>query len=69
MRLTPAERSVAYLVAQGKTNRQVATELVVSAKTIEHHLGHIYGKLGVRSRTQLALRIGTQTPDPIGDQD
>ncbi|MGH3854586.1 MAG: LuxR C-terminal-related transcriptional regulator [Pseudonocardiaceae bacterium] len=60
VRLTPAERSVAYLVAQGKTNREVAAELVVSTKTIEHHLGHIFSKLGVRSRTQLALRLGAQ---------
>jgi DNA-binding CsgD family transcriptional regulator len=57
--LTPQESTVAQLVARGLTNREVAAELVVSAKTIEHHLSHIYSKLGVRSRTELAGRLLT----------
>jgi DNA-binding NarL/FixJ family response regulator len=56
-RLTPAELAVARLVAHGKSNRQVASELVLSAKTVEHHLGRIYQKLGIASRTQLAVRL------------
>lgn len=52
--LTPQERTIAHLVAQGRTNREVASELVVSAKTVEHHLSRVYAKLGVRSRTELA---------------
>jgi DNA-binding NarL/FixJ family response regulator len=48
---------VARLVASGKSNREVATELVLSTKTVEHHLGRIYGKLRITSRTQLALRL------------
>jgi DNA-binding NarL/FixJ family response regulator len=56
-RLTPAELSVARLVASGKSNRDVAAELVLSVKTIEHHLGRIYRKLGIGSRTELALRL------------
>ena len=55
--LTPQESTVAQLVARGLTNREVATELVVSAKTVEHHLSHIYAKLGVRSRTELARSL------------
>jgi DNA-binding CsgD family transcriptional regulator len=53
-RLTPAEVTVARLVAAGRTNREVAAELLVSTKTVESHLGHVYAKLGVRSRTELA---------------
>jgi DNA-binding CsgD family transcriptional regulator len=56
-RLTPAELSVARLVANGKSNREVAAELVLSVKTIEHHLGRIYRKLGIGSRSQLAVRL------------
>ena len=53
--LTPRERAVAALVAAGKTNREVATELVVSVKTVEVHLTRIYAKLGLSSRSQLIV--------------
>ncbi|MGI8791977.1 MAG: helix-turn-helix transcriptional regulator [Acidimicrobiales bacterium] len=46
-RLTPQERAVAKLVAQGKRNREIAADLVVSVKTVEYHLGHVYQKLNV----------------------
>ncbi len=52
--LTPAERRVAALVAEGRTNREVAAALVLGERTVESHLTHIYAKLGVRSRTELA---------------
>ncbi len=52
--LTPAEEKVAALVAEGKTNREVAAALFLSERTVEGHLSHIFGKLGVRSRTELA---------------
>ncbi len=55
--LTPQEGSVATLVASGMSNREVAAELILSVKTIEYHLGNIFVKLGVRSRTQLAHHI------------
>jgi len=51
--LTPAEQTVARLVASGQTNRQTATELYVSVKTIEFHLSSIFTKLGIRSRKEL----------------
>ena len=54
--LTPAEERVAELVAEGRTNREVAAVLVVAVRTVESHLSHIYRKLGVRSRTELARR-------------
>jgi DNA-binding CsgD family transcriptional regulator len=56
--LTPTERRVAELVAQGLQTKQVAGRLFVSPKTVEGHLSRIYGKLGVRSRTELAHRLG-----------
>lgn len=55
--LTPQEQAVAQLVARGLTNREVGAELVVSAKTVEHHLSRIYAKLGLRSRTELARAL------------
>ncbi len=53
VRLTPAELSVAHLVAQGLSNREVAARLYVSSKTVEYHLGHIFAKLHITSRRQL----------------
>jgi ATP/maltotriose-dependent transcriptional regulator MalT len=55
--LTPRELAVARLVARGHTNRETARALVVTEKTVEHHLANIYSKLGVRSRTELAARF------------
>jgi DNA-binding CsgD family transcriptional regulator len=55
--LTSQERAVADLVADGRSNRDVARELVVSVKTIEFHLGNVFSKLGVRSRSQLTLEL------------
>ena len=52
--LTAREREIADLVAAGRTNREVAEQLVLSTRTIEAHLRNIYGKLGVRSRVELA---------------
>jgi DNA-binding NarL/FixJ family response regulator len=52
--LTGTQQRVATLVAEGRTNREVAASLFVSERTIEGHLTRIYGKLGIRSRTELA---------------
>jgi DNA-binding NarL/FixJ family response regulator len=51
--LTPSERRVAEMAAAGRTNRQIAEQLYVSAKTVENHLTRVYAKLGVGSRRQL----------------
>jgi DNA-binding NarL/FixJ family response regulator len=61
--LTPAERRVAELAAKGRTNREVAGLLFLSAKTVAAHFTSAYAKLGVRSRTELALRL-RDMPDP-----
>jgi DNA-binding CsgD family transcriptional regulator len=55
--LTAAERRVAILVARGQTNREVAAALFLGERTVASHLTHIYAKLGVRSRTELAHRV------------
>ena len=58
--LTAAEHRVAALVAQGSTNREAAASLFLAERTIETHLSHVYAKLGVRSRSELAR---TYRPD------
>ena len=58
--LTPAEERVALLVAEGKTNREVAAALFLSDRTVEGHLSKVFAKLGVRSRTGLARVLASQ---------
>jgi DNA-binding NarL/FixJ family response regulator len=60
--LTPTERRVAELVAEGRPTKVVAGELFVSVKTVEGHLSRIYAKLGVRSRAELAARFAAEGP-------
>jgi DNA-binding CsgD family transcriptional regulator len=55
--LTAQELRVARLVASGLSNREVATQLYLSPKTVEYHLAHAYTKLGVRSRYQLTILV------------
>lgn len=52
--LTPREREVARLITQGKSNRAIASELVVGVSTVEAHISHIFTKLGFSSRAQIA---------------
>jgi DNA-binding NarL/FixJ family response regulator/tetratricopeptide (TPR) repeat protein len=65
--LTKAEAAVASLVADGRTNREVAASLVLSVKTVESHLARIYDKVGVRSRTELAIEWRAGTVAAAGD--
>ncbi|HEY1408672.1 MAG TPA: response regulator transcription factor, partial [Promineifilum sp.] len=58
--LTQREREVAALVAQGRSNGEIAEELVVSKRTVEKHVANILSKLGVTSRTQI-MRWAIQT--------
>jgi DNA-binding CsgD family transcriptional regulator len=62
--LTKAEQRVAYLIANGHSNRAVATKLVVSQSTVATHARSIFSKLGVASRVQLALVV--MSADGIG---
>ena len=59
--LTEAESRIAALVAEGRTNREVAAALFVTEHTVEGALTRAYRKLGVRSRTELAHRLGHET--------
>jgi len=52
--LTPAERDVVRLVSEGLGNNDIATRLFVSPRTVQSHLTHVYAKLGLTSRVQLA---------------
>ncbi|MBA2742465.1 MAG: hypothetical protein H0U46_10690, partial [Actinobacteria bacterium] len=64
--LTPAEQRVASLVAEGKTNREVAAALYLSERTVEGNLSHVFGKLGVRSRVQLARALASTKQEVLG---
>jgi DNA-binding CsgD family transcriptional regulator len=55
--LTETERRIAALITQGRTNREIAAALFVTQNTVQTHLRHIFQKLGVRSRTELAARL------------
>jgi DNA-binding CsgD family transcriptional regulator len=57
--LTPTESRVAALVAEGRTNREVADALFVTVRTVEANLTRVYAKLGVRNRSELASRHET----------
>jgi DNA-binding CsgD family transcriptional regulator len=57
--LTPAERRVAALVVEGRTNQEVAAALFLAERTVASRLTRVYAKLGVRSRTELARKMQT----------
>jgi DNA-binding NarL/FixJ family response regulator len=64
--LSPREREILDLLAEGYTQRQIATELVISSKTVATHIQHILSKLGVNTRAQavaIAFRRGFVEPD------
>lgn len=62
--LTPQELQIAALVAAGATNREAAAALFLSPKTIEFHLGSVYRRLGLRSRTELARLVASASGEP-----
>jgi DNA-binding CsgD family transcriptional regulator len=57
--LTASERRIAELAAQGLTNRQIAQNLFVTARTVEGHLTNVFAKLDVRTRVELSRALGT----------
>lgn len=60
--LTARELAVAKLVATGLSNQQVGRELMLSVKTIEYHLGHVFAKSGVTNRAELAAQFAASGP-------
>ena len=61
--LTASERRVAELAAKGQSNPQIAQALFVTRKTVETHLGHIYSKLEITGRAELARALAKQAED------
>ena len=59
--LTPTERDVVQLVSEGLGNKDIATRLFVSPRTVQTHLTHVYTKLGLTSRVQLAQEAARHT--------
>jgi DNA-binding CsgD family transcriptional regulator len=60
--LTPAEERVAVLVAEGKTNKEVAAALYLSERTVEGHLARIFAKLGIRHRAEVERALQSREP-------
>jgi DNA-binding CsgD family transcriptional regulator len=61
--LTKRERQIAELIADGRSNRQIATKLVVSQRTVDGHVEHIFVKLGFNSRSQVAAWVAERRAD------
>jgi DNA-binding CsgD family transcriptional regulator len=59
--LTPTERDVVRLVREGLTNKDIATRLFMSPRTVQTHLTHVYTKLGLSSRVQLVQEAARHT--------
>jgi two-component system NarL family response regulator len=59
VQLTPREMSTLRLMADGKANKEIANELAISERTVKTHLGHLFEKLGVTSRTE-AIKVATK---------
>ena len=57
MQLTPQELQIARYVIDGASNREVASQLFVSRRTVEHHLSKIFSKLDISSRVELARAL------------
>ena len=59
VQLTPREMAALRLMADGKANKEIATDLSISERTVKTHLGHLFEKLGVTSRTE-AIKVATR---------
>jgi DNA-binding NarL/FixJ family response regulator len=59
--LTPSERRVAELAAEGRTNREIGQELFVTKSTVETHLRSVFRKLDIEARTELPERLAASS--------
>jgi non-specific serine/threonine protein kinase len=66
--LTAREREIALLVARGLSNRDIAAQLVISKRTVDAHVNHIFTKLGLSSRVQLTIRLRDRVPARLPDE-
>ncbi|MDG4800310.1 helix-turn-helix transcriptional regulator [Micromonospora sp. WMMD980] len=64
--MTSQERQIALHVAEGLTNRETATRLFLSPKTVEYHLGNVYRKLQLRSRPELIRHLSRRPASDPG---
>jgi predicted ATPase/DNA-binding CsgD family transcriptional regulator len=66
--LTAREREIASLVAAGLSNRQIAEKLFISRRTVDAHLEHIFGKLGIASRVLLTIQLREHSTETDSDE-
>jgi non-specific serine/threonine protein kinase len=66
--LTTRERQIAALVARGLSNREIAARLVISKRTVDAHVNHIFAKLGLSSRVQLTIWLRDRVPERAADE-
>jgi DNA-binding CsgD family transcriptional regulator/uncharacterized membrane protein YhaH (DUF805 family) len=64
LELSNREREVVQLLLQGQSNKQIASSLTISERTVEFHLSNIYNKFGVSSRVELILTLGSASDTP-----
>jgi len=65
--LTGQELRVARLAAEGLTNREIGAQLLISPRTVGHHLANVFPKLGIASRTDLSRVVGHAMTDTVTD--
>jgi len=63
--LTAQERQVAELARDGLSNPEIGARLFLSRRTIQYHLGKVFGKLGIRSRNELASALASSRSEPV----
>jgi DNA-binding CsgD family transcriptional regulator len=66
--LTPSERRVATMAAEGLSNREIAERSFVTVRTVEYHLQGAYKKLGINARTELGSALGLAAPEKTGSR-
>ena len=64
--LTPAERRIATLVAEGLSNPQIGQRLYISGRTVQTHLAHVFAKLDITARAQLAAEVSRASKHQAG---
>ena len=66
--LTTRERQITVLVARGLSNREIAERLVISKRTVDAHVNHVFAKLGLSSRVQLTIWLRDRVPVRLSDE-